>query len=60
MLDEALDPRPALPPDFASLLAGAAAGHGVAADVLAQAWNDDQSFWSNLRSLEYWIARAQR
>ena len=60
MLEEALDPRPAAPPDFARLLAGSASGHAVAADVLAQVWNDDVSFWSNLRTLEYWIDRAQR
>ena len=52
--------RPAAPPDFARLLAGSASGHSVSADVLAQVWNDDVSFWSNLRTLEYWIDRAQR
>ena len=60
MLEESLDPRPAEPLDFARLLAGLASGHTVAADILAQAWNDDVSFWSNLRTLEYWIDRAQR
>jgi hypothetical protein len=60
MLEEALDPRPALPLDFARLLAGSAAAQGVSVDVLAQVWNDDKSFWSNLRTLEYWIDRAQR
>lgn len=60
MLEEALDPRPALPLDFARLLLGSAAAQGVAADVIAQAWNDDRSLWSNVRTLEYWIERAQR
>jgi hypothetical protein len=60
MLEEALDPRPAAPLDFARLLAGSASGHTLAAGVLAQVWNDDVSFWSNLRTLEYWIDRAQR
>ncbi len=60
MLEETLDPRPAAPLDFARLLAGSASGHTVSADVLAQLWNDDVSFWSNLRTLEYWIDRAQR
>jgi len=60
MLEEALDPRPAAPLDFARLLAGSASGHAVSADVLAQVWNDDVSFWGNLRTLEYWIDRAQR
>ena len=60
MLEEALDPRPAAPLDFARLLAGSTSGHAVSADVLAQVWNDDVSFWSNLRTLEYWIDRAQR
>jgi hypothetical protein len=60
MLEEALDPRPALPLDFARVLPGSAAARTVAADMLAQVWNDNASFWSNLRTLEYWIDRAQR
>jgi hypothetical protein len=60
MLEEALDPRPALPLDFARLLPVSAATEGVSIDVLAQVWNDNASFWSNLRTLEYWIDRAQR
>jgi hypothetical protein len=60
MLEEALDPRPALPLDFAQRLAGLTAADGGSAAVLAQVWNDDASFWSNLRTLEYWIDRAQR
>jgi len=60
MLEEALDPRPAPSLDFARLLTGSAAAPAVAADLLAHAWNDDTSFWSNVRTLEYWIDRAQR
>ena len=60
MLEEALDPRPALPLDFASLLAGSTAAHAGSANLLAQVWNDDLSFWSNVRTLEYWIDRAHR
>ena len=59
MLEEALDPRPAVPLDFARLLAGSATAFAVSPEVLAQAWNDDASFWSNLRTLEYWIERAR-
>jgi len=60
MLEEALDPRPAVPLDFAHLLPGSATAQAASADVLAQVWNDNSSFWSNLRTLEYWIDRAQR
>jgi hypothetical protein len=60
MLEEALDPRPALPLDFASLIAGSAAVQAGSANLLAQVWNDDLSFWSNVRTLEYWIDRAHR
>ena len=59
MLEEALDPRPAVPLDFARLLAGSATAFAISPEVLAQAWNDDASFWSNLRTLEYWIDRAR-
>jgi hypothetical protein len=59
MLEESLDPRPAVPHDFAHLLAGSAAACAVSPELLAQAWNDDASFWSNLRTLEYWIDRAR-
>ncbi len=59
MLEEALDPRPAVPLDFARLLAGSATAFAVSPEALAQAWNDDASFWSNLRTLEYWIDRAR-
>ena len=60
MLEEALDPRPALPLDFASLIAGSEAADAGSANLLAQVWNDDLSFWSNVRTLEYWIDRARR
>jgi hypothetical protein len=60
MLEEALDPRPALPLDFARVLPGSTATQGVSVDALAQVWNDNASFWSNLRTLEYWIDRVQR
>jgi len=60
MLQEALDPRPALPLDFASLIAGSEAADAGSANLLAQVWNDDLSFWSNVRTLEYWIDRARR
>jgi len=59
MLEEALDPRPAVPLDFAHLLAGSATTLAVSPEVLAAAWNDDASFWSNLRTLDYWIDRAR-
>lgn len=60
MLEEALDPRPALPLDFARMLTGAATTQAMPVETLAQIWNDDASFWSNLRTLEYWIDRARR
>jgi hypothetical protein len=60
MLDEALDPRPALPLDFARMLIESASTEAVPADALAQIWNDDASFWTNLRALEYWTERARR
>jgi hypothetical protein len=60
MLDEALDPRPALPLDFARMLIESASMEAVPADALAQIWNDDASFWTNLRALEYWTERARR
>jgi hypothetical protein len=60
MLEEALDPRPSPPLEFARLLAGSAAAPAVSVDTLAQIWNDDASFWSNLRTLEYWTDRARR
>jgi hypothetical protein len=60
MLEEALDPRPAAPLDFARLLAESTSRHTVSADVLAQVWYDDVSFWSNVRTVEYWIDRAHR
>ncbi len=59
MLEEALDPRPAVPLDFAHLLAGSATAFAISPEVLAQAWNDDVSFWSNVRTIEYWIDRAR-
>jgi hypothetical protein len=59
MLEEALDPRPAVPLDFARLLAASATAFAVSPEVLGQAWNDDAPFWSNLRTLEYWIDRAR-
>ena len=60
MLEEALDPRPSLPLEFARILTGSAAIPAVSVDTLAQIWNDDASFWSNLRTLEYWTDRAHR
>jgi hypothetical protein len=60
MLEEALDPRPSLPLDFARMLANSAETQAVSAAALAQIWNDDASFWSNLRTLEYWTDRARR
>ena len=60
MLDEALDPRPSLPLEFARIMTGSAAVPAVSVDTLAQIWNDDASFWSNLRTLEYWTERARR
>ena len=60
MLEEALDPRPSLPLEFARILTGTAAVPAVSVDTLAQIWNDDASFWSNLRTLEYWTDRAHR
>ncbi len=60
MLEEALDPRPSLPLEFARILTGSAAIPAVSVDTLAQIWNDDASFWSNLRTLEYWTDRARR
>ena len=60
MLDEALDPRPSLPLEFARVLTGSATVPAVSVATLAQIWNDDASFWSNLRTLEYWTDRAHR
>jgi hypothetical protein len=60
MLEEALDPRPSLPLEFARILTGSAAAPAVSVDTLARIWNDDASFWSNLRTLEYWTDRARR
>jgi hypothetical protein len=60
MLEEALDPRPAPSLDLVRWLTDSAATQAVAADLLAHVWNDDTSFWANVRTLEYWIDRAQR
>ena len=60
MLEEALDPRPSLPLEFARLLTGPAAVPAVSVETLAEIWNDDASFWSNVRTLEYWTDRARR
>ena len=60
MLEEALDPRPSLSSEFARLLTGSAAVPAVSVETLARIWNDDASFWSNLRTLEYWTDRACR
>ncbi len=46
--------------EFARVLTGSAAVPAVSVDTLAQIWNDDASFWSNLRTLEYWTDRARR
>jgi hypothetical protein len=59
MLEEALDPRPAEPAEFARLLAASATAFAVSPEVIAQAWNDDASFWSNVRTIAYWIDRAR-
>lgn len=59
MLEEALDPRPALPLEFARRLIESASTKDVPAATLAQIWNDDASFWTNLRALEYWVDRAR-
>lgn len=59
MLEESLDPRPSLPRELAHVLTGAPTPASVPIDVLAQAWNDNASFWSNLRTVEYWIDRAR-
>ena len=60
MLEAALDPRPSPSSEFARLLTGSAAVPAVSVDTLARIWNDDASFWSNLRTLEYWTDRACR
>ena len=60
LLEEALDPRPAPSLDFARMLIDAASTKAVPAEMLAQIWNDDASFWTNLRTLEYWTDRARR
>ena len=60
MLEEALDPRPSLPLEFARVSTGSATVPAVSVATLAQIWNDDASFWSNLRTLEYWTDRAHR
>jgi hypothetical protein len=59
MLEEALDPRPAPPLEFARMLIEAST-KAVPAEKLAQIWNDEASFWTNLRTLEYWTDRARR
>jgi hypothetical protein len=59
MLEDSLDPRPLLPLDFARLLASTAAP-ALSTDDLVRLWNDDASFWTNLRTLEHWIDRARR
>jgi hypothetical protein len=60
MLEEALDPRPSLPLEFARILTESADVPAVSVETLARIWNDDASFWSNLRTLEYWTDRARR
>ena len=60
MLEEALDPRPSLSLESARLLTGPAAVPAVSVETMAEIWNDDASFWSNLRTLEYWTDRARR
>jgi hypothetical protein len=59
MLEESLDPRPLLPTDLARLLTTPAAPPLSTAD-LVRLWNDDATFWTNLRTLEHWIDRARR
>jgi hypothetical protein len=60
MLEEALDPRPVPSLDPGCWLTGSAATQAAAAEWLAHTWNDDTSFWTNVRTLEYWIDRAER
>jgi hypothetical protein len=31
----------------------------LSTDDLVRFWNDDASFWTNLRTLEHWIDRAR-
>jgi hypothetical protein len=58
MLEESLDPRPLLPLDLARLQVTPAVPH-LSTDDLVRFWNDDASFWTNLRTLEHWIDRAR-
>jgi hypothetical protein len=59
MLEESLDPRPMPRLDLARLLNPSTAPP-MSPDELARLWNDDASFWTNLRTLEHWIDRALR
>lgn len=61
MLEEALDPRPSLELAFAAVMrAQAAEAADFAARHLDQFWDDRASGWTNLRSLEHWLADSTR
>jgi hypothetical protein len=60
MLEEALDPRTAVQPDLARLLAAAVAATPPTTEDWNRFWNDDQSIWANARTIEHWIERARR
>jgi hypothetical protein len=60
MLEESLDPRPSLPLELARVRTGSNVLEALPTDLLAQVWNDDASYWSNLRTLGDWIERARR
>jgi len=60
MLEESIDPQP--PADrFAQVIATRAAANGLSAADLTRwlrGWHDREGIWTNLRSLEHWIDRA--
>ena len=60
MLEEALDPRPSLPLEFARVLTGSATVPAVSVATLAQIWNDDAPSCTNLRTPQHWTDRAHR
>jgi len=60
MLEEALDPRTAVQPELARLLAAAAVATPPSTEDWNRFWNDDQSIWANARTIEHWIERARR
>jgi hypothetical protein len=61
VIEEQLDPRPQ-PEQFARAIASHAVAVGGDADRAAwlRGWSDREGIWTNLRNIEYWIARAQR